>query len=94
MFLVGFEPATHELKVRCGYQLRYRNVLLLMLKGPRNTFHFLALLSQPYVYIIAQIFRNVKFSKVRIEKFELSILAPQVRYLYYILIICYLVAAK
>ena len=61
VFLVGFEPATHELKVRCGYQLRYRNVLLLMLKEPRNTFHFLALLSQSYIYIISQNLKNVKF---------------------------------
>lgn len=73
---------THDrkLEVRCGYQLRYRNVLLLMLKEPRNAFHFLALLSQPYIYIISQNLKNVKFSKVRIEKFGLSTLAFQTRY--------------
>ena len=51
------------------YQLRYRNVLLLTLKEPGNTFHFLALLSQPYIYIISQNLKNVKFSKV-IKNFE------------------------
>ena len=38
VFLAGFEPTAYELEVRCSIQLRYRNVLLLMLKEPRNTF--------------------------------------------------------
>lgn len=64
-----------------------------MLKEPRNTSHFLALLSQPYIYIITQIFRNVKFSKVMIKKFEISISVLGATF-YYILIIGYLVVAK
>ena len=54
---IGFEPMTF------WYEPDELPTALLCDKEPRNTFHFLALLSQPYIYIISQNLKNVKFQK-------------------------------